>query len=198
MSKNQQGFTVIEGLLIFVILIIIGGTGWYVWHSQNQANNTYSQTTNSTAAPKSTSSDKNTSTGSNKGYIVIKEWNVRAKYTGALTLTYSYDAKNQKANFNSAQLKATDPSQCTDGVDSGGYIIRYAPSDHVYTSDEGADMGTADKYFTGGPTDNYKYLGNHYYFYIHPQAACSEKVDLGYQTDDAVKALVQNLETMPK
>ncbi len=30
-NKNENGFGVIEGLLIFVVIAIIGGTGWYMW-----------------------------------------------------------------------------------------------------------------------------------------------------------------------
>ena len=30
-KHNQQGFTVVEGILIFVIVAVIGGIGWYVW-----------------------------------------------------------------------------------------------------------------------------------------------------------------------
>ena len=37
LSINQKGFTVIEGLLVFVIVAIIGGTGYYVYHSNKQA-----------------------------------------------------------------------------------------------------------------------------------------------------------------
>jgi hypothetical protein len=33
-QQNECGFTVIEGLLIFLTVGIIGGTGWYVWHNQ--------------------------------------------------------------------------------------------------------------------------------------------------------------------
>jgi Tfp pilus assembly protein PilE len=38
MSKNQNGFGVVEGLLILVIVGILGGTGWYVWNSNNKTN----------------------------------------------------------------------------------------------------------------------------------------------------------------
>jgi len=37
MNKNQNGFSAIEGLLILVIIMIIGFTGWFVWHARNNA-----------------------------------------------------------------------------------------------------------------------------------------------------------------
>lgn len=36
--KKNQGFTLIEALLIFVIAGLLGGTGWYVWNARNNAN----------------------------------------------------------------------------------------------------------------------------------------------------------------
>lgn len=38
MKRLQSGFTVIEVLLILIIVGLIGGTGWYVWHANNNAN----------------------------------------------------------------------------------------------------------------------------------------------------------------
>lgn len=43
----SAGFTVIEGSLIVVILAIIGGTGYYVWHSKQQADNVYNSASQS-------------------------------------------------------------------------------------------------------------------------------------------------------
>lgn len=36
--KNQRGFSLVEGLLLFVLVGIIGGAGWYVYNSNKQAN----------------------------------------------------------------------------------------------------------------------------------------------------------------
>jgi hypothetical protein len=44
--KSQKGFAALAGLLIIVILAIIGGTGYYVWHSKNQADSAYDKTAN--------------------------------------------------------------------------------------------------------------------------------------------------------
>lgn len=42
MNRNQQGFSTVEGLLIFVIVGLIGGVGWYIYHTKN--NNATSNT----------------------------------------------------------------------------------------------------------------------------------------------------------
>jgi type II secretory pathway component PulJ len=49
MNKQQSGFAVVESLLILVIVAIIGGTGWFVWHSKQQTDKTLSETGNSQA-----------------------------------------------------------------------------------------------------------------------------------------------------
>jgi hypothetical protein len=38
--NKQRGFTVVEGLLIFIIIGIIGGTSWYVVHANSKTNDT--------------------------------------------------------------------------------------------------------------------------------------------------------------
>lgn len=61
MKKQQSGFSVIEGLLILVILAILGFTGWYVYHSSNQTDNSLSSANNSsqTSAVLKNLTDKN-------------------------------------------------------------------------------------------------------------------------------------------
>ncbi|HKX73129.1 MAG TPA: PsbP-related protein [Candidatus Saccharimonadales bacterium] len=56
-SRNQQGFGVVEVIVIVVILAIIGAGGWYVWQAQNkptQSQSTTNETGGSTTPPKTT------------------------------------------------------------------------------------------------------------------------------------------------
>jgi hypothetical protein len=41
--RNQKGFTVIEAVLIIVVIAIVAGTGWYVWRSVKNVNETDKQ-----------------------------------------------------------------------------------------------------------------------------------------------------------
>lgn len=41
-SFRQKGFAVVETILILVIATLIGGTGYYVWHSNQEASKSYS------------------------------------------------------------------------------------------------------------------------------------------------------------
>jgi hypothetical protein len=53
MKRNQGGFSVVEGLLIFIIVGIIGGTGWYVMNANNKTNDTLDNSGLGTAAKSS-------------------------------------------------------------------------------------------------------------------------------------------------
>lgn len=55
MKRRQQGFSILEGLLILVIIGILGFTGWYVYHSQKNADSSYN---NSVASSSQTASSK--------------------------------------------------------------------------------------------------------------------------------------------
>ncbi len=46
-TKNSQGFAVVEGLLILVIVGLIAGIGWYVWNAKKQTDKTLDSTGNS-------------------------------------------------------------------------------------------------------------------------------------------------------
>jgi len=44
MKKNQKGFSTVEVLLIVVIVGMLGGIGYYVWHAQKQTDDTLNST----------------------------------------------------------------------------------------------------------------------------------------------------------
>jgi hypothetical protein len=44
--RNQKGFGLVEGLLFLILLSILSFTGYYVYHSRNNANSTYNKTAN--------------------------------------------------------------------------------------------------------------------------------------------------------
>jgi predicted negative regulator of RcsB-dependent stress response len=44
--KHEQGFSIVEALLILVIVGILGFVGWFVWHSQKATDKAYSSAAN--------------------------------------------------------------------------------------------------------------------------------------------------------
>lgn len=83
MSKQQDGFSAVEGLLILIIAGLIGFTGWYVWHSTKKTDDTLSsadktaQSSNSTSTPKKSPTTINY-TDDSKTYTLTypKAWTV--------------------------------------------------------------------------------------------------------------------------
>jgi uncharacterized protein (UPF0333 family) len=63
MLKNQKGFTLVEGLLIFLVVVLLGGAGYYVYSQQqsNDVNESVTTETETTAeeTPKETKDTEN-------------------------------------------------------------------------------------------------------------------------------------------
>ena len=76
---DQQGFTVVEAILLFVILAIVGATGCYVYYSVRKSQNTINTanlTLQANSAHKKVVVAKHHATGQ---VLVIKEWGVQLK-----------------------------------------------------------------------------------------------------------------------
>jgi Tfp pilus assembly protein PilE len=144
MIRNQKGFSAVEALLIVIIVGMLGGVGYYVWHSQKQVDNTYSQTANSSAVPSKKVSSKTapaatdpyagwknfTTQNAKVGFEYPASWTIKDSSTGSddmLQLTgsdgfsanISFD-ENGKYGINSTQefidYIGGTPSQAADGL----------------------------------------------------------------------------------
>ena len=70
---NQKGFGLVEGLLILIAVTLIGFVGYYIYHTQKQADkNLTIPSTSNTVSNKTSSSSK-----AQENYLTIKEWGVR-------------------------------------------------------------------------------------------------------------------------
>ncbi len=184
-KHNQNGFGLIGSLIVVMVLAVIAFGGYYAWHTHHTAKPT---TTTKLSTPASNSSSAPAST---QNYLTIKEWGVRAPYSRSLNLQYGLSNDKASASVTSSQLLAAD-AQCT----RGGAILRALPTDPV------SPAGTAAKDLaTQVGSSGYAYIGGYYYFFLHDQAACSDKdaaTTLQTQNNDAVKALVPNLQAIPQ
>src|ERR1700761_6095948 len=63
LSRNQKGFSAVEGLLVILILVVVGAVGYMVYHNGHGVNST-----NKTATSTSASSSKPTTTNLYAGW----------------------------------------------------------------------------------------------------------------------------------
>jgi hypothetical protein len=189
-GSKQSGFGVAQTLIVFVVVGAIAGIGWLVYqHSQPKVTGAASNTSGNT--------QQTTTPTPATTYFTIKEWRVRAPYSGALTLKYTISGNT--AIFTSAEL-VNENSNCGS---FGGRISRSGPSDII---DAAGDTAT-DFYAKNGGSDQVTILqlGNYYYLFRHDQSLCSAltlpqdsaAAGIQAQTNDAVKALVRNLQAVP-
>ena len=195
--RKQAGFSVIEVLLVVLVVVVLAATGFVVYqrHQTNSAKDrAAANTTQTNTQPQNTTSTQPAQTTTQ--YLTIKEWGVRAPYSGSLKLIYTMSADSRTATFSSDELTALS----TDCTGRGGFITRWASTDQVSEGPADASTPTAASYFAQAAPSTYAHIGNYYYTFAHDQAACGDlntTAALQSQTNDAVKALVANLQAIP-
>jgi len=197
MKKTQSGFALVEGLLIILILAIIGFGGYYVWHAQKDTNKTLdtaTATSNKTAQAVSNNSIS-------QKYLTIPEWGVKGPYQSDVDLTYkltSDDVGEVWAQISSKQLKEAAP-QCDEESQMGGIIVRIHKGEDL-RGPAGQDTGqTVDAAVGSQVLTEFSLVGDYYYYFEHPQAACStsqKATDIQGSTLDAVKEAAKNLKAL--
>jgi hypothetical protein len=177
-KKPQNGFSAVEALLIVIIVGMLGGVGWYVWHSQKQVDKTYSQTANSSAVPKSTKSAQPISSpqASTNNFLVISEWGVKVSYNSSIgKAVYRTDSLDPGIAFLSTDTLAN--TDCDVNHNGGGYFIRFK---------DGQMDGEAKKTYTDEYPNATK-LGSYYYAYGLPETAatCSSNTSVQQKATQA-------------
>jgi hypothetical protein len=78
-TKNQRGFSAVETLIIIIVLVAIGGVGYYIWHAK-QTNK--GSTNTKTLTHQNTPSNNLTS---NTAYLTISKQNIRLPLTSEIS-----------------------------------------------------------------------------------------------------------------
>ncbi|MEI9914067.1 MAG: hypothetical protein WDN66_03750 [Candidatus Saccharibacteria bacterium] len=167
-SKNEKGFTVVEGLLIVLVLAVIGFGGYYVWHTQHKTK-PVAVTTSSSTKPATTAKTTTTAPTSTTKYLQVTQLGVELPLaTGIDDLIYNYipnddtdSTPGSTLTFSTTSLdnisSACEPSTTQD-VASGFGIV------YVKTS----PLPASDVSTTGSPNDEQVVLYSHvngYYLY---------------------------------
>lgn len=162
LSVDQKGFTAIEGLLIFLAITIIGGTGFYIYQSNKQVDKSL-QSANTDAKFAREKKDKTSQAVADKhthGYVVVKEWGVKVKVRDA-----------DKVDVKVSNEPGDSPVGRTDG--SVTLIFKSdalqdqscSPGVSLYRSTKQDDFGNA------------KLINGRYYFVTGSPGPCSQDSD---------------------
>lgn len=202
-SDWQEGFSVIEILLVLLVAAVIVATGLLLY--QHRSTNT--KTTGSTNSTQPSNHAAHPTTQ----YFTIKEWNIEAKPDSTFTLRYKIWPSNLNvADFTSDQLTAASSSPgcgigpASGGTDrfpgyyGGGYITRLLPSDLVYGLPADDSAETPEQYAAlpqsqmgGGAITK---IGGYYYVFHPNQGPCADTGNVQQETQAAVKNLLQSFQ----
>jgi|GEM_PF-5807843 len=183
MRTKQTGFAALESLLILIIISIIGGTGYFVWHSKNQASSALNNASN---INQSTSfSNKSTSTkisNTSQGYLIVKEWGIRLKITPPISdIYYTIHGEDAVLGLSSLdKLTMKDGSACKPDQNSMVSLSRNTPAEYQ------------DFLKSSGYQDTATHIGSYYYLETvadPPVPPCA--YDANGQSDPSVMAKVQ-------
>jgi Tfp pilus assembly protein PilV len=203
-TPKQLGFSSIEALLIVLVVTVLAAIGYVVYQRHKSMSAKNSAVTVSTQ--KTGQQQNATSTQSQPAtYLDIKEWGVRAPYSGPLNLQYSVAlGDSHSVAVSSSQLGAGGPAVCSSTPNSdAGILSRYLPTD----SNLGPKMPaseTAEQYIEQNPTVPHAKVGNYIYIYWGNNyltngaynGPCNDKI-AAQQTIAAYSALVPKLQTIP-
>lgn len=128
MKINQKGFSVVEVLIVFIVLGLIGGAGWYVWKKNNdtkpantQNSEQNKQTSNGPTPDEYTNWKTYTSTKGGFSFKYPNDW-VITGFKGANTV----EAANLKGDED--QLRITQKNEAESKVDNFGVNLSVGPT----------------------------------------------------------------------
>ncbi len=96
--ENNKGFALVEGILIFLILAILCGTGWYVWNARSKTNDSLASAATSSVAIYSKPKPKPVTDPT-------ADW-----------VTYSSKEGQYSLKYPKSWITAGNPEQCTPGI----------------------------------------------------------------------------------
>jgi len=191
-KKTQVGSAHLIVVLVLV-LALIGSLGFIFWQNFMQ------QKTNDDKAvvvtPEVSKTDDATpAVPSNDGYLVLEDWGVKYKLPS--------DLGNNTIKY----YKVSDNPSVTDGYYFStsrveGLGAGCLPTDQYYGALAMTTRSTMDNNNdVSGPSAKTK-IGDYYYFYWHPQAACTSGsdrsiIDIEMQDSDMIQTMLKSVEKL--
>lgn len=198
MKLNQKAFSAVEALLIIVIVGILGGTGYYVYHANKTTNDTLSSAAkDASGSPKFVAKKKTpSSTSPSQKSLTINEWGVKIPLSSAdAGVYYSVDKNIQQSSSDPTNLTVysseVDSLTGGSGVSCKGeyvaYIVRLPSDSPKWAPSQTVDDGNVSPLY-GERTviGNYRYAISTKKQYGPECLATSKTGD--YVSDTAVSA----------
>lgn len=159
--KNQNGFSLVEGLLVVIAIALVVFVGYYVYHSQKTTNNTYTsaskvaQSSPAKTTKKSTTPTTPTPTVSTEGDLIAYGNKLYGTYfarlkagssqSAALAAVKSYFSSSAYAKLTASPALLT----CTNDVPASYEVTAFDDQGHTLPANAPASSGELN--FT--PTD---------------------------------------------
>lgn len=182
-QRLQEGFGIIEALLLLIIISIIGFTGWFVLQSQKTTDTVLEDSNISLPAATQGKSSQNTA----GQFFAIKEWGVKFKKPSQ-DAQFIYAPLQDMAG--SGMAFGTDQSEelgngCKVSAGGIGILMRLTQKSTQEASPP-------------APLNDEKPINGYYYYYSRPQALCSDGTAsqraLELNAVDQVQALLRTVE----
>lgn len=181
MKRKQNGFTMVEFLIILFVLLLLILIGWWIWH-QNQKKDEDAKKEETSQQ----SQNAEQQSQDNQTYLVIKEWDVRFK-TEANNPDAYYVIEQGKPDYAYLSLDSLkNVDDCAADKTSTGVYTRFTKDD--------IDPISEEKYITMYP--NAPKVGNYYFIFTQPQAYCSDNQATITKADAAMQAFKANTATV--
>jgi type II secretory pathway pseudopilin PulG len=123
-TQKQRGFAIVESLLVLVVVAIIGGTGYFVWHSKQQTDKSLSaaSTENQVTNSKKTSNSSPPVTDETANWLVYKspENIYRLKIPDGWSLVRETDASFTLVGFSLDDITYKSGAKATVETQPGG------------------------------------------------------------------------------
>ena len=206
LQTAQKGIAAVAAVLTVVIIAIIGGTGYYVWHAKQVSDKNLSATTSSAnfkAKPVNNFADCKKAVGSKlvqtfpevcvtragksftdtsqstttQQYLTIKEWGVRMTLPAVLEDAYYAFPSGPTYAFLSLKGLVKLAPDCAPIKVSLGLIFRQTNAEYQAALADQQQNGTN----IGNVTGNVQ-IGDFHYGFNHPQAGCFDDSNVAATT----------------
>ncbi len=179
--SNESGFSALEVILIIVVVGVIAGAGWFVWHKSQSSKTASSDTSQQTTAEQTSTAD-----ATDESTLTISEWGIKVTVPDSLKGA-TYAIKDDVAEIDSPAQDAVTTCGTQVNPKTAWGIQRYAAG--KVTAADGSAISDAD----AEKNSALKHIGDYFYKRVYPMAGCEVASDQTSAIDTAQTSLFESL-----